>query len=321
MPYRKVRGPADPAGPAHTPNEGRDLWNLNDEELFGLMAQAQAVLARKADLVDGKVPPGQIPELAVTRPSVVGSEAAMLALAAQVGDVAVRTDVSRSFMLGGDDPAVLANWIPFTFAGTAGMSQADADARYVNETDHTKLAHDDLGIDAETLDGFDSAAFARSVNGAAPDANGNVSVSTGAAGAITPVRAYQRTPEGTTTIAASATELRSSANSSQVWRWGADLSGVTEMRLRAMFTGSGSGTPTIYADFLKADRSAFVTNAASDGTRIELVFNPSADFDKSLVSAWKPLSADAKAAAFWRTVGLGGGGVAWNLLHFAVEVR
>lgn len=40
-----------------------------------------------------------------------------------------------------------------------GISQTDADARYVNETDHTKTAHDALLIDAATLDGVDSTGF------------------------------------------------------------------------------------------------------------------------------------------------------------------
>jgi hypothetical protein len=48
----------------------------------------------------------------------------------------------------------------FEGQGGGGISQADADARYVNETDHTKAAHDALDIDADTLDGIDSAGFA-----------------------------------------------------------------------------------------------------------------------------------------------------------------
>jgi hypothetical protein len=39
-------------------------------------------------------------------------------------------------------------------------AQADSDARFVNEADHTKAAHDALGVDAGTLDGRDSSQFA-----------------------------------------------------------------------------------------------------------------------------------------------------------------
>jgi hypothetical protein len=40
-----------------------------------------------------------------------------------------------------------------------GSSTHDHDATYVNETDHTKAAHDALDIDADTVDGKDSTAF------------------------------------------------------------------------------------------------------------------------------------------------------------------
>jgi hypothetical protein len=58
----------------------------------------------------GKVPSSQLPAIAITDTFVVGSQAAMLALTAETGDVAVRTDLNRSFILDGADPSVLANW-------------------------------------------------------------------------------------------------------------------------------------------------------------------------------------------------------------------
>jgi hypothetical protein len=59
----------------------------------------------------GKINPSQIPALAITETFVVSSQSEMLALTAQVGDVAVRTDVSQSFILQGSDPAILSNWV------------------------------------------------------------------------------------------------------------------------------------------------------------------------------------------------------------------
>ena len=59
----------------------------------------------------GKLNPSTLPAIAVTDTFVVASQAAMLALTAETGDVAVRTDVSRSFILRGADPAILANWV------------------------------------------------------------------------------------------------------------------------------------------------------------------------------------------------------------------
>jgi hypothetical protein len=51
-----------------------------------------------------------LPPLAITDTFVVNSQAAMLALVAQRGDVAIRTDISQSFILAGDDPTILGNW-------------------------------------------------------------------------------------------------------------------------------------------------------------------------------------------------------------------
>jgi hypothetical protein len=59
---------------------------------------------------DGKLFSTQLPSITITDTFVVGSQAAMLALTAETGDVAVRTDVNKSFILKGSDPAVLANW-------------------------------------------------------------------------------------------------------------------------------------------------------------------------------------------------------------------
>ena len=58
----------------------------------------------------GKLDASQLPALAISETFVVASQAAMLALTAQQGDVAVRTDLSKSYILAGTDPTVLANW-------------------------------------------------------------------------------------------------------------------------------------------------------------------------------------------------------------------
>lgn len=58
----------------------------------------------------GKVPVGQLPSIALTDTFTVASESAMLALSAQTGDLAVRTDLPSTFILSGTDPSVLADW-------------------------------------------------------------------------------------------------------------------------------------------------------------------------------------------------------------------
>lgn len=59
---------------------------------------------------DGKLTNSQVPAIAITDTFVVASEVAMLALTVETGDVAVRTDLNKSFILQGTDPTELTDW-------------------------------------------------------------------------------------------------------------------------------------------------------------------------------------------------------------------
>jgi hypothetical protein len=59
---------------------------------------------------NGKISSSLLPAIAITDTFPASSEAAMLALTAQTGDICVRTDVTKSYILKGTDPTVLANW-------------------------------------------------------------------------------------------------------------------------------------------------------------------------------------------------------------------
>ena len=58
----------------------------------------------------GKVPTDHLPALAITETFVVNSQANMLALTAQTGDTAVRTDVNKTFILTASPASTLGNW-------------------------------------------------------------------------------------------------------------------------------------------------------------------------------------------------------------------
>ena len=60
---------------------------------------------------DQKIPASQIPAMAITETFVVADEAARLALDAQIGDVAIQTDVSKTYILQGSDPTESADWV------------------------------------------------------------------------------------------------------------------------------------------------------------------------------------------------------------------
>lgn len=62
---------------------------------------------------DGKLPVSQLPPLAVNETFTVANQAAMLALTAERGDVAIRSDLAgAAYLLTADAPATLANWVP-----------------------------------------------------------------------------------------------------------------------------------------------------------------------------------------------------------------
>lgn len=77
-----------------------------------------AGMALKADLVGGVVPTAQLPPLAINDTFTVASQAAMLALTAERGDVAIRTDNSTTYILAAEPASTLANWKAFLSPGT-----------------------------------------------------------------------------------------------------------------------------------------------------------------------------------------------------------
>ena len=65
----------------------------------------------KADLVGGKVPSSQIPDIAITEfLGSVSSQSAMLALVGQKGDWCIRTDVQYGYVIVGTDPSLIGDW-------------------------------------------------------------------------------------------------------------------------------------------------------------------------------------------------------------------
>lgn len=67
--------------------------------------------ARYPKITDGKISPSVMPSISTTDRFVVASEAAMLALStANKGDLAIRTDVSKTFILADEPYSTLSNW-------------------------------------------------------------------------------------------------------------------------------------------------------------------------------------------------------------------
>ena len=124
-----------------------------DAVSLGYIASQKGVANGLAELDgSGLVPTHHLPALAITTTQVVNSQANMLALTAQVGDVAVRTDVNKSFILTATPASTLANWQELLSPTDAVLSvdgstgAIDLSGTYINKTTGQLLGN----LDANT---------------------------------------------------------------------------------------------------------------------------------------------------------------------------
>lgn len=106
-------------GPAGAPGS-TDLTFADNGDNTGTLAWSAGASSAKVGLlaVGDVFPTSLIPAAAITIPTVVASQAAMLALTAQEGDVAIRSDNSTAYMLAANgDPTVLADWLQISQPG------------------------------------------------------------------------------------------------------------------------------------------------------------------------------------------------------------
>lgn len=105
----------DPADPSAEKIDGGIITNsqVNDSEIND-SALTNVTIDGKAPAtldVNGKIPVANLPSVALTDTFTVSSQAAMLALDAQPGDVAIRSDLSKSFILMASPASTLSNWV------------------------------------------------------------------------------------------------------------------------------------------------------------------------------------------------------------------
>ena len=96
---------------------------------------------------NGKVPLDHIPASAIAEVFVVSSQSAMLALSAGVGDIAVRSDVNKSFILQSTPATTLGNWVELLTPTDAVLSvdgltgAVSLSGTYLNRTTGTLLGN------------------------------------------------------------------------------------------------------------------------------------------------------------------------------------
>lgn len=90
--------------------------NLTTTDISGIGTAATKNVGTAAGNIpilgsDGKLSDSVIPAIAISEPHTVASEKEMLALAAQVGDIAIRTDGTGTWILKQAPASTLANWV------------------------------------------------------------------------------------------------------------------------------------------------------------------------------------------------------------------
>lgn len=121
--------------------------DLNDKPTLGTAASKDTgTSSGNVPVLDsnGKLNTSVLPAIAITDTFVVSSEASMLALTAEVGDVAVRTDLSKSFILKEDGASTLSHWQEL-------LTPTDAVTSVNNKTGAVTLTASDVGALADSI--------------------------------------------------------------------------------------------------------------------------------------------------------------------------
>lgn len=97
--------------------------------------------------ITGLIATAQLPPIAITNTYPVATQAAMLALTAERGDVAIRSDTGKTYILSTDSPGTLADWLEMTTTGAVSSVAGRVGAVVLTKTD-VGLANVDNTTDA-----------------------------------------------------------------------------------------------------------------------------------------------------------------------------
>lgn len=155
-----VDNTSDAAKPVSTATQ--TALNLKEDKSNKNIANGYAGLG-----ADGKLISNQLPAIAITDTYVVNTQASMLALTAETGDVAIRTDLNKSFILQGATASVLANWQELlsptggatsVFGRTGSVVANAGDYNTSQVTENTNLYYTDARVNANANVAANSAA-------------------------------------------------------------------------------------------------------------------------------------------------------------------
>lgn len=133
------KGDTGPAGGiAEAPADGTPYARKDGAWEAAIAASEKGAANGVATLVSGKIPESQIPAVAITDVFTVASQSAMLALTAERGDIAVRSDLNKSFALAAEPASTLANWLEL-------RTPTDAVLSVAGKTGAVTLTNTDVG--------------------------------------------------------------------------------------------------------------------------------------------------------------------------------
>jgi hypothetical protein len=100
-------------------DSGTGKWTNQTAAQAGHIAASEKGAANGVATLDagGKVPSSQMPVIALTNVNTVASQAAQLALTAQEGDVAIRTDLGKTYIHNSGNAGTMADWSEMTEPG------------------------------------------------------------------------------------------------------------------------------------------------------------------------------------------------------------
>ena len=135
-------------------------FSMNSQKITNLATATTSTDAINKDYVDskiganngiasldseGKIPTAQLPPVAIAQTYVVSSQAAMLALPSDIGEIAIRTDVSKSFILTASPATTLGNWQE--------LLTSDAVTSVDGLTGNVSLASTYVNVSGDTMSG------------------------------------------------------------------------------------------------------------------------------------------------------------------------
>lgn len=151
--------PVDGAVTITKSDVGLDQVDNTSDDAKPISAAQAVVNAVKADLVAGKIPASQIPDIAISEYlGTAASQAAMLALTGQKGDWAIRTDTGLTWIITGTDPTLLASWTSLSYPGAPVVSINGQTGAITIEALVVAATSKTTPIDADVLPLVDSAA-------------------------------------------------------------------------------------------------------------------------------------------------------------------